>query len=147
MRVTLFALLLLITPRIFAGIPATPVMTLYQFNGKLEIPYYEINSFAKSGATRPAGTLKQGTSLIPCLVIKNGKPLTTSSGTPFVGFKILLDSGAATPASVKKFNDTVKQRKAMSVANHHCDSSVKHVINIRKLFEKNRVPSRSGIPA
>jgi len=140
MRVILFSLLLLIAPRIFAGIPATPVMTLYQFNGNIEIPYYEINSFAKSGAVRPAGTLKQGTSLIPCLVIKNGKPLTTSGGTPFVGFKILLDSGAATPASVNKFNDTVKQRKAMSVANHHCDSSVKYVINIRKLFEKNKPP-------
>lgn len=140
MRVTLSVLLLLIATQVSASIPATPVMTLYQFNGKLEIPYYEINSFAKSGATRPAGSLKQGTSLIPCLVIKNGKPLTSGGGTPFVGFKVLVDSATATPASVKKFNDTVKRRQSMSVNNHHCDSSVKYVINIRKLFEKNRPP-------
>jgi hypothetical protein len=140
MKSAIFALLLLAAPSLFAGIPATPVMTLYQFNGKLEIPYYDINSFMQSGATRPAGTLKQGTSLIPCLVIRNGKPLTDSSGTPYVGFDLLIDSGRATPAQVKKFDATVKQRQGMRVANHHCGSGVKHVINIRKLFEKNRPP-------
>ena len=140
MKSAIFAVLLLAAPNLFAGIPATPVMTLYQFNGKLEIPYYDISSFERSGATRPAGTLKQGTSLIPCLVIRNGRPLTDSNGTPYVGFDILLDSGRATPSEVNKFNQTVKQRQGMRVANHHCGSGVRHVINIRKLFEKNRPP-------
>ena len=75
-----------------AGIPATPVMTLYQFNGKLEIPYYEVGAFRRSGPASPAGFLTQGTSLIPCLVMRDGRPLTDRNGTPYVGFQIVVNS-------------------------------------------------------
>jgi len=55
-----------------AGIPATSVMTLYQFNGEPGLPYYEIDALSPEGPSSPAGTLAQGTSLVPCLVIRDG---------------------------------------------------------------------------
>ncbi|MCB1687581.1 MAG: hypothetical protein KDI33_03815, partial [Halioglobus sp.] len=58
-----------------AAIPATPVMTLYQFNGDLEMPYYDAQRFQGSGTASPAGKLAQGTTLIPCLVLRDGRPL------------------------------------------------------------------------
>ena len=122
------------------AIPATPVMTLYQFNGSLDTPYYGIDSFLRRGTSSPAGTLAQGTSLIPCLVIRNGRALTDSKGTPYVGFQIVVDSRNATPAATERFKSVVKQRQAMTVANHHCDSSVRHVINVRKLFALEKAP-------
>ena len=94
----LLSLLLFIFSPGWASIPATPVMTLYRFNGNLEIPYYDIESFAQSGPSRPAGRLTQGTSLIPCLVIRDGRPLTDRQGTPYVGFEIVVNSRTATPA-------------------------------------------------
>ena len=60
----------------WAGIPATPVMTLYRFNGPVDFPYYAIDTFLASGPSTPAGTLAQGTSVTPCLVVRNGEPLT-----------------------------------------------------------------------
>jgi hypothetical protein len=123
-----------------AAIPATPVMTLYQFNGKLDVPYYEIESFRKRGASSPAGSLAQGTSLIPCLVIRNGKPLTDSKGTPYVGFDIVVDARKATPASTDKFKRAFANRKSMRVSNHHCDASIRHVINVRQMYALNKAP-------
>jgi len=78
------ATLLLLTASVpaVAAIPATPVMTLYRFNGDLDIPYYSVDGFARGGAGSPAGYLAQGSSVIPCLVIRNGEPLTDSRGTP-----------------------------------------------------------------
>ncbi|MFM7119866.1 MAG: hypothetical protein ACKOZX_06375, partial [Gammaproteobacteria bacterium] len=57
-----------------ANIPATPVMTLYRFNGDLNLPYFDIESFATRGPVAPAGTLAQGTTVVPCLVLRNGSP-------------------------------------------------------------------------
>lgn len=122
------------------GIPATPVMTLYKFNGKRDLPYYEIESFHRQGPSVPAGTLAQGTSLIPCLVVRAGRALTNGKGTPYVGFEIVVDSRKATPASTDKFKRTFAQRQSMRVPNHHCDGRVRHVINIQNLYRLNKAP-------
>ena len=46
-RVLLFALVALAAPAVVAAnIPATAVMTLYRFNGDLNLPYYDIERFA-----------------------------------------------------------------------------------------------------
>jgi hypothetical protein len=123
-----------------ADIPATPVMTLYRFNGKLDVPYYEIESFLKRGPSSSAGSLAQGTSLIPCLVIRNGEPLTDGKGTPYVGFRIVVDSRKATPASTNKFKRTFVKRKSMRVPNHHCDDGIRHVIDVRQMYALNKAP-------
>lgn len=115
-------------------------MTLYKFNGKLDVPYYEIESFRKRGPSSPAGTLAQGTSLIPCLVIRNGKALTDGKGTPYVGFEIVVDSRKATNASTDRFKRTFAKRKSMRVPNHHCESGVRHVINVRQMYALNKAP-------
>jgi hypothetical protein len=140
MKNPLFLSLLLLAGQAWAGIPATPVMTLYKFNGRLDVPFYEIESFRKRGPSAPAGKLAQGTSLIPCLVIRDGRPLTDSKGTPYVGFEIVVDSRRATPSSTDKFKRTSAKRKSMKVPNHHCDSGVRHVINIRELYALNKAP-------
>ena len=125
---------------IWAGIPAIPVMTLYKFNGDLAIPYYSVQSFRQLGASVPAGTLTQGTSVIPCLVVSNGRPLTDSKGTPYVGFEIVVDSRTATPAATAQFNKTVMQRQAMTVPNHHCANSVEYVLNVSNLYALEKAP-------
>lgn len=130
----------LISSPVWANIPATPVMTLYRFNGALEIPYYHVDSFQESGPGSPAGTLAQGSSLIPCLVIKNGRPLTNSNGTPYVGFNLIVDSLKATPASTDKFKETLKSRQNLKVPNHHCESDVKHVFSIKNLYVMKKAP-------
>lgn len=115
-------------------------MTLYEFNGKRDLPYYKVESFREQGPSSPAGTLAQGTSLIPCLVIRDGQALTDKKGTPYVGFRILVDPRRATPAATDKFKRTFAQRKSMRVANHHCDGRVRHVINVRQLYALNKAP-------
>jgi hypothetical protein len=124
----------------WAGIPATAVMTLYQFNGALDVPYYDIDDFQRSGPTVSAGSLAQGTSLIPCLVIQNGRPLTDSSGTPYVGFQIVVDARTATPASAERFKQVVSQRKDLTLDNHHCDPSVRHVMDVRRMYAMEKAP-------
>ncbi|QXP87466.1 hypothetical protein [Methylococcus capsulatus] len=127
-------------PGLALAIPATPVMTLYQFNGPLDIPYYDADAFLRNGPASPAGTLSQGSSVIPCLVLKNGQPLTDATGTPYVGFKLVVDSRTATPPSAEKFKQAVAERKTLVVANHHCDASVRHVIDVRKLYPMEKAP-------
>jgi hypothetical protein len=122
-------------------------MTLYQFNGSPDVPYYDIDSFLKNGPKTPAGTLAQGTSLIPCLVIRNGKPVTDEKGTPYVGFKVVVDARQATPASSEAFESAWKERRAKRVSNHHCDRGVRHVINIRKLMSRRKAPFFDPPPA
>ena len=139
--------LLLVTLPAFAEIPAAPVMTLYRFNGDLNTPYYSIESFQHNPNPPPAGTLAQGTSVIPCLVIRNGSPLTDSSGTPYVGFEIVVDSRKSTPASTERFKKTFARQKDLRVRNHHCGSSVQHVINVRNLFILNKAPFFDPEPA
>jgi hypothetical protein len=134
------ALALLATHTALAAIPATPVMTLYEFNSDLEEPYYEVQRFQGSGTASPAGTLAQGTTLIPCLVVLDGRPLTDASGTPYVGFEVIADPRVATPAETARVAEAIAQRKALTVSNHHCKPGEKFVINVRKLYAMEKVP-------
>ncbi len=144
----LLALALVLSPAL-ADIPATPVMTLYQFNGAVDVPYYDVDDFERFGATSPTGSLAQGTSVIPCLVIRGGKPLTDSSGTPYVGFQIVVDSRTAAPASAERFKQAVAQREGLTVQNHHCDAGVRNVIEVRRLYAMEKAPffDPPGAPA
>lgn len=124
-----------------ADIPATPVMTLYRFNGPLEVPFYDANAFARRGATTPAGTLWQGSSVIPCLVVRGGRPLVDADGTPYVGFEVVVDARRAEPYDTARFKDAVARRKALRVANHHCPGDVDRVLDIRRLYPLEKPPS------
>lgn len=84
--------------------------------------------------------MAQGTSLIPCLVIRDGQALTDRKGTPYVGFRILVDPRQATPAATDKFKRASARRKSLRVANHHCDGRVRHVIKVRQLYALNKAP-------
>ena len=123
-----------------AAIPATPVMTLYQFDSALEVPYYDVQDFQHSGLSKPAGTLVQGTSLIPCLVVRDGRPLTDASGTPYVGFDLVVDPRTATPASTAHVAEQIALRRNLTVSNHHCEQGQKFVLNVRKLYAMDKVP-------
>jgi hypothetical protein len=123
------------------GIPATPLMTVYRFNGPTAVPYYDLDAFLRSGPSSPAGQLTQGTSVIPCLVIRSGKPVTDRQGTPYVGFEVVVDANDATPPSTGRFRQVFEQRKAMTVMNHHCPVSATHVIDVRKLYSLGKAPS------
>jgi hypothetical protein len=123
-----------------AGIPATPVMTLYEFNGDLRVPYYSTDDFARRGAGSPSGYLTQGSSVIPCLVIRDGRPLTDGGGTPYVGFEVVVDAAAAGPDATDRFKRAVTERKALRVENHHCRPGIDRVINVRKLYALNKAP-------
>ena len=133
-------LLLVAAPPAVAAIPATPVMTLYRFNGDLDIPYYSVEGFARGGAGAPAGHLSQGSSVVPCLVIRNGEPLTDSNGTPYVGFEVVVDARKASPEATARFKNTVKERESLQVANHHCGRGVEHVLNVRDLYALSKAP-------
>jgi hypothetical protein len=140
LKAIIFLFLMLLSAQLWADVPATPVMTLYQFNGDLEIPYYRVDDVVRSAKPRPAGALTQGTAVIPCLVIRDGRPLTDRKGTPFVGFRVVMDPDTATPDSVRRFTQTVEKRQAMRTRNHHCEEDTKHVLNVRRLFAKRRAP-------
>jgi hypothetical protein len=131
-----------------AGIPATPVMTLYKFNGDLKIPYYAVDSFAGRDVSSPAGYLTQGSSVIPCLVIRNGEPLSDDRDTPYVGFEIVVDSRQATREATARFHSAVAARQSLQVPNHHCGKDVKHVLDVRHLYALEKAPAfdppRSG---
>ncbi|HQD57346.1 MAG TPA: hypothetical protein PLX26_12800 [Candidatus Competibacteraceae bacterium] len=138
----LFMALILMLPTwpATAAIPATSVMTLYRFNGPLEIPYYDVESFRRSGPSLPAGYLTQGSSVIPCLVIRDGTPLTDRNGTPYVGFRVVVDARTATPAATERFEAVMRQRQAAAVANHHCGPGVRHLLNVRHLYDMEKAP-------
>lgn len=116
-------------------------MTIYQFNGPSAVPYYDVDRFLRDGPASPAGTLAQGTSVVPCLVVRGGRPLTDGAGTPYVGFEVVVDARSATPDSTDRFKKVFEQRKAMTVDNHHCPPGTKHVIDIRKLYALGKAPS------
>jgi len=136
----LLILLLLASGPVVADIPATEVMTLYRFNGPLEIPYYGVEAFRRNGAAALAGTLTQGSSVVPCLVIRDGRPLTDRNGTPFVGFEVIVDSRLATPASTEQFKTVAAARRSMTVTNHHCDDDVAYVLDVRNLHPLDKPP-------
>ncbi|QIK36926.1 hypothetical protein GWK36_01710 [Caldichromatium japonicum] len=124
-----------------AQIPATPVLTVYRFNGPLEIPYYAADSFAASGTSAPsAGTLMQGTSLIPCLVIRDGISLTDPTGTPYVGFEVVVDPRTATLDSPERFRQAIAARQELRVPNHHCPAGTSQVISARLLYPLDKAP-------
>jgi len=124
-----------------ASIPATPVLTLYRFKSDTSLPYYDVEQFSRSGAgSTPAGQLAQGTTLIPCLVMRDGRPLTDESGTPFVGFEIVVDPREADRTSAARISEAIAQRKALTVTNHHCESSVHYVVDVRNLYPMEKLP-------
>jgi hypothetical protein len=131
-------------------IPALPVMTLYRFNGPLYVPYYRIDG-QRPGAQ--SGTLAQGTSVIPCLVIRNGQPVTDANGTPYVGFDIVVDAATADPkTATATFKQAVARQAALQVTDHHCSADVQRVLNIRDLYALEKAPffdppPQSGSPA
>lgn len=132
--------LLALASPVMAEIPATPVMTLYQFNGPLDIPYYQAKSFRRSGTNTPAGSLAQGSSVLPCLVIENGEPLTDGNGVPYVGFKVVVDARSAAPTAAETYRQTVRARKNLMVANHHCGPDNAYVLDVRNLYAMNKAP-------
>lgn len=141
MRAVLLALLAVAVPGLAQAIPATPVMTAYRFNGALDVPYYGVEDFARRGTrARAAGSLAQGTSVVPCLVMRGGKPLTDSKGTPYVGFEVVVDSRKATRESTDRFQAVFAGRKQRQVQNHHCPKSVRWVTSVRNLYEMSKAP-------
>ena len=54
-RLALLGLLGLVATAALANIPATPVMTLYRFNGDPELPYYELERFGAAARRRRRG--------------------------------------------------------------------------------------------
>ena len=120
------------------AIPATPLMTLYQFNGPLQIPYYTIGA---DGPGRRAGSLPQGTAVIPCVVLRNGRALTDAKGTPYVGFEVIHDPSKARGAqAAATFERVLAERRRLRVDNHHCSANVRHVLNVRNLYVLEKTP-------
>ncbi len=143
--VSLATALLLASPA--HAIPATPVMTVYQFGGALDVPYYAVANVGPDGPTRPAGTLAQGTSVIPCLVLREGRPLTDRQGTPYVGFEIVVDARRATPESTARFTTALEQRRALTVDDHRCPPGTAHVLDVRRLYALGTPPRFDPPPA
>lgn len=140
MRLALLLLLLFTATTAEARIPATPVMTLYRFNGPASLPYYEVESFRRQGTATPAGTLAQGSALIPCLVLVHGEPLTDRAGVPYVGFHLVADARSATPETAQRFLHARRERQNLLVANHHCPADVRHVLDVRNLYDLSKPP-------
>jgi hypothetical protein len=138
-RIALLLALLLLGGAATASIPATPVMTLYRFNGPLEMPYYDLEHVGR-GKLSKAGTLLQGTSVIPCLAISGKQPLTDDKGTPMVGFEIVVDPRNAAADATARLREAIAARKALSVKNHHCAPGVRHVIDVRNLYAMEKLP-------
>ncbi len=123
------------------AVPATPVMTVYRFNGPPGVAYYRVDEFARRGTSaQPAGYLAQGTSVVPCLVVRGGKPLTDAKGTPYVGFEIVVDARNATPDAVDVFRAVQAGRQNRAVRNHHCPKDTQHVVGIRDLYAMDKPP-------
>ena len=140
LRPPLLALPLFALATAAAAIPATSLMTVYRFNGPQGVPYYEVERFVRSGPVAPAGTLAQGTSIIPCLVIRDGRPVTDAQGTPYVGFKIVVDARSATAEATARFTEASTQRNGLTVDNHHCPAGTPYVIDVRALAAGDRPP-------
>lgn len=140
MRILSVFLVLFSCSLAWAGIPATPVMTLYRFNGSTDIPYYRVESVGKNGPGKPVGTLAQGTSVIPCVVVKNGVPLTSSDGVPYVGFDVVVDARKAAPGDSARFRKMVEARRVMKVENNQCGPGVRYVLDVRELYAMSKPP-------
>ena len=130
-----------------AAIPATSLMTVYQFNGPLGIPIYDADRFLRDGPMASVGSLAQGTSVIPCLVMRGGRPVTDRDGTPYVGFEIVVDARRAQPDAAARFSAIAEQRTQMQVANHHCPPDTSQVIDVRTLVARGTGPRFDPPPA
>jgi len=140
-RVALVVHLLLTATAAFAAVPATRLMSVYRFNGPVAVPYYDVDSFLRDGpSARPAGTLAQGSAVIPCVVLRAGMPVTDKDGTPYVGFEVIVDATSATLASTARFTEVAAQREAMTVADHRCPEDARDVIDVRKLIASDKPP-------
>ncbi|WP_295541085.1 hypothetical protein [uncultured Thiohalocapsa sp.] len=121
-----------------ADIPAAPVMTLYKFNGPLTVPTYRIGA---DGPGPRAGSLTQGTAVIPCLVVRNGRALTDAQGTPYVGFEIVVDASRASGQSATRdFERALAAQQRKRVPNHHCGPNVSRVVSVRDLYQLEKSP-------
>lgn len=140
MKILSVLITLCCTSLAWAGIPATPLMTLYRFNGPLEIPYYRVDAVASGGSLSPAGTLVQGTSVIPCVVVNNGQPLTDRQGVPYAGFEVVVDPRKDGPAATARYKQAVEARRALSVENHQCGPGVQYVLDVRNLYAMAKPP-------
>jgi hypothetical protein len=140
----LFMLALVTSSLARADIPAAPVMTLYRFNGPVDIPYYAVEDVRgralASGSARAAGTLAQGTTVIPCLVLDGAKPITDPGGAPLVGFTIVADARTATADSTATVRDALARQRTARVANHHCAPGVRHLLDVRNLYAMEKAP-------
>jgi hypothetical protein len=134
-------LILFCTSPGWATIPAAPMMTLYRFNSGQDIPYYDLEIVRRTGGpSAPAGTLPQGTALIPCLAVIDGRPLTDNQGVPYVGFQVVVDPRSANPAAAEIYQRTLKERQSLQVANHHCEAGVRQVLDVRNLYPMAKAP-------
>ncbi|MGH8553216.1 MAG: hypothetical protein ACRERS_07965, partial [Methylococcales bacterium] len=134
-------LVILVANQSLADIPAAPVMTLYRFNGDLTTPYYSVESVRRNVRNPiPTGSLAQGTSVIPCLVVRDGIALTDPGGAPYTGFEIVVDSSKAGPESTERFKQAFARQKSLRVQNHHCGPSVQYAIDIRNWYNLNKAP-------
>ncbi|NLX18117.1 MAG: hypothetical protein GXY53_02400 [Desulfobulbus sp.] len=124
----------------WADIPATPLMTLYRFNGDLSIPYYDAETFRQRGPVTPAGSLPQGTSVIPCLMMYGDAPLTDGQGIPYVGFEVAVDPRRAAPTSAEQYRNAFKSRESLMVVNHHCPVGIRYVLDVRNLYAMAKPP-------
>ncbi len=122
-------------------IPATRLMTVYQFSGPLEIPFYDGRTFRPGDrSNQPSGLIAQGSAVTPCVFLRNGKPLTDSNGTPYVGFDVLFDARSAKPGDADRFAEAAAARKQLTVQHHHCDASARNVMDARYLYALDKKP-------
>lgn len=133
-------LVLLVCEQLTAAIPAAPVLTLYRANGPLNTPYYDVDRFMRTGTPARSGTLAQGTSVVPCLIVRDGKPVTNKRGRPYIGFEIVVDPKTATRRSTLKFKRAHAQRKSLKVNHHHCGQGVRYVADIRHFYDLDNAP-------
>jgi hypothetical protein len=122
------------------AIPATPVMTVYQFDGPTSVPVYDAERVARGGRGAPVATLAQGSAIIPCLVVRDGRPLTDGDGTPYVGFEVVVDASRATAADTARFRAVAAERQGLRVADHRCPPGARQVIDARVLVARDTAP-------
>lgn len=122
------------------AIPATPLMTVYQFDGPTSVPVFDAARFSRDGRGAPVGTLAQGSAIIPCLVLRDGRPLTDGDGTPYVGFEIVVDASRATADDAARFRAVAAERQALDVTDHRCPPDTRLLINARLLVARDAPP-------
>jgi hypothetical protein len=131
-------------------------MSVYKWASQLKLPVYAPNRLPINGAKpKPAGYLRQGTKLLPCIVMRGGQPIPHARAQPFVGYEVLLDepdtSGMNTN-SLTKYQDALPDRlaafrrqvdslKDTRVPSHECAKGYAGpVINARLLVKLSRAP-------